>query len=214
MLNSGYETCIMCGKDVEVTGLSNCDFTDTDLDTRPCGLARTIEKNCAHYCPYCGYASFSLEKDITIGNKEILDLDEYQSIVKMEDLNVDAKKFYLIGIIFKHLNEFQKAATSFLRASWFFSDVNELEWSKKSRDAAISEYLKSDFTFKNERSIIILVDLYRRNQRFKEAKEAIKKFNLDNFKDLETKSIINFEIELIEKGDYSVHKVSEIEGAN
>ena len=78
-------------------------------------------------------SKYNLEKDITFGLREILKTEEYDSVFKNKDLDVDAKKFYLMGIILDEINEYQRAATSFLRASWFFNDLGNKEWMVKSK---------------------------------------------------------------------------------
>lgn len=212
IFNGSCQTCMMCGTNVEVKHvLINIEIMDTDLDTRPRGVARLSEKNCVHYCENCGYASFDLQKDITFGRHEVLKSEEYLSIVHNLDLPNDAKKFFLVGIIMDEGQEFQRSATSFLRASWFFGDCGNEEWMIKSKERAIAELLKSDFTWKNEQVLLILVDLYRRIGRFDEAIEAINKFGMDNIKDILTKSILDFQIDLCNKKDTTVHTVSQVQ---
>lgn len=212
ILNGSCQTCMMCGASVEIKHvLTNIEILDTELDTRPRGVARLSEKNCVHYCENCGYASFDLQKDITFGRHEVLKSEEYLEIVHNVDLPNDAKKFYLVGLIMDEGQEFQRSATSFLRASWFFSDAGNIEWMVKSKERAIAEFLKSDFTWKNEQVLTILVDLYRRISKFDEALEAINKFGMDNVKDPLTKGILDFQIDLCKKQDTGVHTVSQVQ---
>lgn len=211
LLNNGIQTCIICGTQVETKHvLSNVTINYTDLDTRPRGIARNSEKNCVHYCPNCGYASYNLEKDITFGLREILKTEEYQAVFNNQDLDVDAKKFYLMGIILDEINEFQRAATSFLRASWFFNDLGNKEWMIKSKKRAIKSFLKSEFTWRNEQVICILVDLYRRIEKFDMAVEAINHFGLNNVKNEENRKILQFQLKLCEEKDSSIHSTNEI----
>lgn len=212
LLNSGIQTCVICGEQVETKHvLSNVSIKYTDLDTRPRGVARTVEKNCVHYCPNCGYSSYNLEKDITFGLREILKTEEYLEVFRNQDLDVDAKKFYLMGIILDEINEYQRAATSFLRASWFFNDLSNEEWMIKSKKRAIVELLKSEFTWRNEQVICILVDLYRRIGKFDYAIETINRFGLQNVKDVEVRKILEFQLKLSEEKDSAIHTTNEIQ---
>lgn len=211
LLNTGFQRCVICGNEVETKHvLSNVTITYTDLDTRPRGLARNAEKNCVQFCPNCGYASYNLEKDITFGLKEILNSEEYQDIFKNSDLESDAKKFYLMGIILEEINEYQRAATSFLRASWFFNDFGNNEWMIKSKKRAIKAYLKSEFTWRNEQVICILVDLYRRIEKFDLAIDAINHFGLHNVKEEQNKKILQLQLKLAKEKDSSIHTTNEI----
>ena len=211
LFNTGIQTCVICGEQVETKHvLSNVSISYTDLDTRPRGVARTAEKNCVHFCPNCGYSSYNLEKDITFGLREILKTEEYLSIFNNQELDVDAKKFYLMGIILDEINEYQRAATSFLRASWFFNDIGNKEWMIKSKKRAIKEFLKSEFTWRNEQVICILVDLYRRIEKFDYAIETINRFGLQNVKDKDNLKILEFQLKLSQEKDSSIHTTNEI----
>lgn len=211
LLNTGIQTCVICGEQVETKHvLSNLTIEHTDLDTRPRGLARNAEKNCVHHCPNCGYSSYNLEKDITFGLREILKTEEYEAVFKNSNLDVDAKKFYLMGIILDEINEYQRAAMSFLRASWFFNDLGNKEWMVKSKKRAIKVLLKSEFTWRNEQVICILVDLYRRVEKFDFAIEAINRFGLNNVKDSDNRKILEFQLKLSKEKDSSIHTTNEI----
>jgi uncharacterized protein (DUF2225 family) len=211
LFNTGIQTCVICGEQVETKHvLSNVSISYTDLDTRPRGVARTAEKNCVHFCPNCGYSSYNLEKDITFGLREILKTEEYLSIFNNQELDVDAKKFYLMGIILDEINEYQRAATAFLRASWFFNDIGNKEWMIKSKKRAIKEFLKSEFTWRNEQVICILVDLYRRIEKFDYAIETINRFGLQNVKDKDNLKILEFQLKLSQEKDSSIHTTNEI----
>lgn len=212
MVNNGLQTCIMCKNSIEVFDtMTSVTISQTDLDSRPKGLARNYEKNFVRICPNCGYASFNLSKDITMEHNEIIESEEYKEVLNNEDLIVDAKKFYLVGIILKHNNDHQRAATSFLRASWFFSDALNKEWTKKSQLEAINELEKSDFTYTNEYDLSILVDLYRRIGEFDKAKKTILTFKLESCTNLTIVKILKLQLELCDKKDTQVHSTYELE---
>ena len=210
--SGAHVNCMMCGTEVEVKhSLSNVDILDTDLDLRPRGVARLTEKNSVQFCPTCGYATFDLEKDITYGRRELLQTPEYLEVFHNEELKEDVKKFYLLGLTLDSVDEFQRSASSFLRASWCADDAGNTEWMIKSRKRAIVEYLKSDFTWRNAQVIAIVVDCYRRIGEFDEAIATIQKFGLDNVSDIVIKKVLEFQIELCKKQDTSVHTQSQVQ---
>ena len=207
-----HVNCMMCGTEVEVKhSLSNVDILDTDLDLRPRGVARLTEKNSVQFCHNCGYASFNLEKDITYGRRELLQSEEYLEVFHNEELKEDIKKFFLLGIMMDAVDEFQRSASAFLRASWCAEDAGNTEWMVKSKERAINEFLKSDFTWKNSQVIAIVVDCYRRIGKFDEAIDAINRFGLDNVTDIVVRKVLEFQIELCKKGDMLVHTASQVQ---
>ena len=210
--SGSHVNCMMCGAEVEVKhSLSSVEILDTDLDLRPRGVARLTEKNSVQFCPNCGYASFDLEKDITYGRRELLKDEEYLEVFSLSDLKEDIKKFYLLGITLDKVDEFQRSASSFLRAAWCADDLGNEEWKVKCRKRAIEEFLKSDFTWENSQVISMVVDCYRRIGEFDEAIAIIDKFGLDKVEDIVTKRILEFQIELCKKGDTSVHTASQVQ---
>ena len=210
--SGSHVNCMMCGTEVEVKhSLSSVEILDTDLDLRPRGVARLTEKNSVQFCPNCGYASFDLEKDITYGRRELLADPEYLEVFHDTELKEDIKKFFLLGITLDKVDEFQRSASSFLRAAWCADDAGETEWMIKCRKRAILEYLKSDFTWKNSQVISILIDCYRRISEFDEALAIIDKFGLDNVDDIVVKKVIEYQIALCKSGDASVHTVSQVQ---
>ena len=179
----GFQTCVICKTKIETKNvISSLDCEQTDLDSRPKGIARFAEKNFVNLCDNCGYANYNLELDITEGNHDIINLPEYQEIFKNEDLVIDAKKFYLQGFILEKRNQFLKAAYAYLRASWFFNDNQNSEWMVKSKKKTISNLLNYESTFKNEQIYSVLVDCYRRIGDFDSAIKAINAFDKANHK--------------------------------
>lgn len=210
--SGSHVNCMMCGAEVEVKhSLSNVEILDTDLDLRPRGVARLTEKNSVQFCPNCGYATFDLEKDITYGRRELLQSPEYTEVFHDELLKEDIKKFFLLGLTLDAVDEFQRSANQFLRASWCADDAGNKEWMIKSKKRAIGEYLKSDFTWKNAQVIAIVVDCYRRIGEFDEAIAIIDKFGLDNVSDIVIKRVLEFQIELCNKKDDAVHTQSQVQ---
>ena len=210
--SGSHVNCMMCGTEVEVKhSLSSVEILDTDLDLRPRGVARLTEKNSVQFCPNCGYASFDLEKDVTYGRREILSDSEYLAIFKNEKLKEDIKKFYLLGITLNNVDEFQRSASSFLRAAWCADDSGDSEWMVKCREKAIEEFLKSSFTWENSQVLSIVVDCYRRIGKFDEALAIIDKFGLDNVTDIIVKKVLEYQIELCKKNDTSVHTASQVQ---
>ena len=207
-----HVNCMMCGTEVEVKhSLSSVDVLDTDLDLRPRGVARLSEKNSVQFCPNCGYSSFSLEKDITYGRRELLQGEEYLEVFHNEELKEDIKKFFLLGIMLDCVDEFQRSASAFLRASWCAEDSGNTAWMIKSKERAIEEFMKSDFTWKNSQVIAIVVDCYRRIGKFDEAIEVINKFGLDNVSDIVIRKVLEFQIALCKNKDTTVHTASQVQ---
>ena len=144
VMNMNFQKCVVCGEEVEVNPqVSASQFKYTDLDSRPRGSGRFIEKNYVQFCPNCGYSAFHLNKDLLYGNYDILKTEEYQEIVKNEKLIVDAKKFYLLGLIQESNHDRQKASIAFLRSAWFFQDDGNIIWMKKSKLKAIENMVSS-----------------------------------------------------------------------
>ena len=209
--SGSHVNCIVCGAEVEVRhSISDVEILDTDLDLRPRGVARLAEKNSVQFCPNCGYAAYDLEKDVTYGRRELLQAPEYLEVLNA-DIIENIKKFFLLGITLDAVDEYQRSASSFLRASWCADDNGNREWMVKSRERAIEELLKSDFTWKNSQVMSILVDCYRRIGKFSEALDAIEKFGLDNVSDIVTKKVLEFQIDLCKNKDDTVHTQSQVQ---
>ncbi len=211
LMNMNFQRCVVCGEEVETSpqvSASQCKYTD--LDFRPRGNGRFSEKNYVQFCPNCGYSAFNLSRDLLYGDRSIVNSDEYKSIVQDEKLIVDAKKFYLLGLIQEKNGDKQKASTTFLRAGWFFQDAGNLEWMKKSKLKAIDNMISSDFTWKNAQSLAILVDMLRTIEHFDKAIEMINKYGLENVKDEEDLKLLKYQIKLCSNNDSAVHASYEI----
>ena len=205
-MDIGFQTCIICNNKVETKNVvSSLDSDVTNLDSRPKGIARIAEKNFVNLCEKCGYASFNLELDITEGHHEILQSDEYLDIFHNPDLVKDAKKFYLTGLILKYCEHYQKAAYSFLRASWFFNDSGNKEWMIKSKKMTIDAFLNDEFTFRNEQQCSVLIDCYRRIGDFDGAIKVIKEFGIENVKDEYYQKLFKYELKLSLAQDSCIH---------
>lgn len=207
----GYQTCAICKSKIEAKNvLSTYECTETDLDTRPKGVARLAEKNFVNYCDSCGYANYNIEFDITEGDHSILNSEEYQSIFHNSDLPTDAKKFYLQGMILEYNEQMFKAAFAYLRASWFFSDSQNKEWMIKARKKTIDCLLNYECTFTNIQTYALLVDCYRRVGDFESCKKAIKSFDKDLIKDEYYRKLFDYEIILCDNMDTCAHSSKEV----
>ena len=210
-MDIGFQTCVICNNRVETKSVvSTLESDETNLDSRPKGVARIAEKNFVNLCENCGYASFNLALDITEGHHEILESPEYLSIFQNPDLVKDAKKFYLTGLILNERELYNKAAYSFLRASWFFNDNGNKEWMIKSKKMAIDAFLNDEYTFKNEQQCSVLIDCYRRIGDFDGAIKAIKEFGIENVKDEYYQKLYKYEQMLSEAKDSCIHSSKEV----
>lgn len=212
LMNMNFQRCIVCGKDVETSPqVSASQSKYTDLDFRPRGNGRFIEKNYVQFCPNCGYSAYKLDRDLLYGNRAFLQSAEYKQIVQDENLIIDAKKFYLLGLIQENNNDKQKAATAFLRAGWFFQDNGNQEWMIKSKEKAIENMISSDFTWSNTQLVAILVDMLRTIGKFDEAIKVIEKYGFDNIKEEDEIKLFKYQIKLCEIKDSASHAIYEID---
>lgn len=210
-MDIGFQTCVICNNKVETKNVvSTLESDATNLDSRPKGIARCAEKNFVNLCDNCGYSSFNLSLDITEGHHEILESKEYLDIFHDPDLVKDAKKFYLTGLILLDREQYNKAAYSFLRASWFFNDNGNKEWMIKSKKQAINAFLNDEHTFKNEQQCSIMIDCYRRIGDFDGAIKAIKEFGIENVQNEYYQKLFKFEEMLALEKDSSIHSSTEV----
>ena len=163
------------------------------------------------FCPNCGYAAYKLDRDLLYGNRAFLQSAEYKQIVQDENLIIDAKKFYLLGLIQENNNDKQKAATAFLRAGWFFQDNGNQEWMIKSKEKAIENMISSDFTWSNTQLVAILVDMLRTIGKFDEAIKIIDKYGFDNIKEEDEIKLFKYQIKLCEIKDSASHAIYDID---
>ena len=207
----GYQTCVMCKSKIETKNvISTLECTETDLDSRPKGVARLAEKNFVNFCDSCGYANFNLEFDVTEGNREVLGSKEYQEIFHNDELPTDAKKFYLQGLILESIEQYLKAAFAYLRAAWFFNDSQNKEWMIKSRKKTIDCLLNYECTFTNVQTYSVLVDCYRRIGDFESCKRAIKSFDKELIKEDYYRKLFNYELILCDQEDTCAHSSKEV----
>ena len=207
----GFQNCAICKTKNEIkTVISTLECEDFDLDSRPRGIARLAEKNFVSLCENCGYANYALDFDITEGDHRVIESKEYQEIFKNQELIVDAKKFYLQGMILEDMENLLKAAYAYLRAAWFFNDNQNKEWMIKSRQKAINCLLNTEQTYKNAKTYSILIDCYRRIGDFSSALKAIDSFDKSLINDEYLEKLFIYEKMLCESEDSLAHSTKEV----
>ena len=217
--------CAICGKKYEATEImsSNC-FGSRDLDNRPPQMMRSTLCYQVELCDDCGYANTSITWVFSEETKEIINSPLYRSILLNENINRLAKAFMLAGLLHGMHEEYRTSGFLYLKAAWACDDHNDTANASLARKKAImvfNEYFKQEFSeeqmlyrFEDKEKEdfnlkMIIVDLLRRSESFKEAISLAKELLKSTSDDL-LKKILKFQIRLSRKEDTSCHRVEEV----
>ena len=206
--------CCICGTKINHMdiGSTNTLGGSPDLDTRPPEMQRSTIQYWVQRCPSCGYCSPNLSESAD-GAEEIINLTEYQDILKNPDMPEIATSFMALSFEKQLQGKYSDAAWSAIHAAWICDDENHHEASRLCREKAIQmiekAHANSQVIAKQPgASESITIDLMRRAGMFQQALEFAES---TKEKDIEKiiKHIIEYEIGLIKRKDIDSHKISD-----
>ncbi|MBQ3253418.1 MAG: hypothetical protein IJA65_02590 [Acholeplasmatales bacterium] len=139
-----------------------------DLDTRPAPPIRYLIGEDIQVCPHCGYVHTKLSSKIK-GSATILESEEFKEIDKKGFPKEAANYLKAAYLIRDNEDKFYH----YLSAAWVCDDKSEDDLAIVAREYAIEigkkmKDVSTDFH-------LIMIDLYRRTKRFKEASELCDK---------------------------------------
>jgi len=206
--------CHICGEKSNHAGVGSTNaFGPPDLDTRPPEMERSTIYCWIQRCPSCGYCSYNIsECDNEV--REIVTSKEYQNIVSDSEMPKVAASFLALSYQNEMQEKYHDSVWGAIHAAWICDDENNLESSTKCRKQAISLIEKSNnhnqkFTNQAGASETITIDLMRRSGMHQEALELSAALKTEEFEEI-IRQVIQYEEELIAKGDTAAHTISEV----
>ena len=202
--------CAICGHEQKYTevGSTNTFGGYMDLDTRPPQMKRSTLIYDIQMCEKCAYSNGDISELISGINSEDLKTANYKAVFNDGGIDEHAKAFLLAGYLYQRVNQHMVAGIYYLNAAWVFDDSEDKDHAKRARNKAIdniSKYVEesADINFG-----AMTVDLYRRNGRFKEAKETAEQLIDYGVEDI-LKKVLKLQIRLCDDNDDSCHTVEE-----
>lgn len=207
------KTCAVCGtKDKYRVLMSSNTMGSRDLDTRPPEMLRSTISFWVEKCSSCGYCVADIDK-VLKNAKETISGSAYKAQLLNSNFPELANKFLCRMLIEDKAGEHKAEIYSAICAGWASDDAKMASAASAARELSIQRILAMNA--KNEHYAaqkgadeLLISDMYRRNGEFEKAGRTIEKglaLEPENI----IKTILKFELELIEKKDTAVHKVSE-----
>jgi tetratricopeptide (TPR) repeat protein len=231
-LRNVEKKCAICGKVNSYTGMFSTNaFGSPDLDTRPPEMQRSTINLWIQTCPNCGYSAPDISQKIP-KSEEIVYSDDYRKQLNSSEFPKLANSFLCYSLIIENLEEYSKAGWACLHASWVCDDAKYIDAAKICRKKSFTLFMKAKmngqkFTEQLGAEEAIMVDVLRRAGEFEKAleiaEEGLKKLDensssfckSDNTSDLLKnpeeiiKTILKFQIELINKKDVGCYTVED-----
>jgi hypothetical protein len=206
--------CAVCGAKGKYTVLMSTNAMGArDLDGRPPEMMRSTISFGVEKCPACGYCSEDVAKLIKDAKATMAD-PAYKSQLSNAAYPELANKFLCKMMIEDKAGEYKIAANSAINAGWTSDDAKNTEAAAAIREISIKRLL--DLNSKNDRYFtqkggdeILISDMWRRNSQFEKARQAAEKGLTLELEEV-IKSVLNFELALIDKKDTAIHTMAEI----
>ncbi len=206
--------CYVCGAEGRCPdiGAHGSYHGPRDLDTRPSVSQRSSIYMWVQRCQNCGYCGPDIAKGDDL-SKEVVDSEEYQKQLTDSAYTETANSFLCRSMILEKLGDFVEAGWACVYAAWVCDDSGFDKSAAKCRGRAIELFRRAQtekmpFAPSRGEEIILLVDLLRRSREFDEAaKLADVELSLDD--EERTKTILTYEMDLIEEKDSAIHTESE-----
>ena len=198
-ITSVVKKCCNCGCESEFDSFfDDVEYSLPDLDFRPAQTKRQEIDFGIERCPKCNYVAvdISIKRDI---DSSFLQSEEYQEILNSTYPYL-AKSYLLEGLIQEKLGHNLEAGLAVLKACWVLDDNNIDCLEEREKSANLLANAKLD-----DKTRVILLDVYRRAELFDEAKEYADSLDLP----VEYQKIVEIEKELIGEYDSDCHSQSE-----
>jgi len=207
------KTCAICGKkDKYQVLISSNTMGSQDLDTRPPEMLRSTISHWVEKCSACGYCANDITKLLKHAKETISD-SAYKTQLSNPNFPELANKFLCRMLIEDKAGEHKAAIYSAICAGWACDDANMASAASVARGFSIKRIL--DLNANNEHYFtqkggdeLLISDMYRRNGEYEMASQSIAE-GLKMEPESIIKTILNFELALVEKKDTAIHKVSE-----
>ena len=205
-------TCSICGNSstFDVLTSTNC-FGSPDLDLRPAEMERSTINMKIQRCPKCGYCSKDISKSKE-GAKHIMNTNRYKAIFEDENYPELARNYLCASIIDEDIGDVKVATWMAMNAAWACDDAETRGQASDCRLRAL-ELLqvmenKGVGIGSKAATYILMADLMRRAGISQHLDEIIEKAIKSQPNEVELK-VINYESELISRGDTGVHRIVE-----
>ena len=202
--------CPICGKEftVQIPGSYTIygEMRELDGNTHTPEVYEMVSR-----CPLCGYVCGDFDERLDWRVPETLKSEEYQRILKDENIPENGKKAYLAALLAEKKEDPHTAGIWYLRAYWAVRGAEGQErFSEEARDKAIGMIQESLKKEPDLNAAMVLVDLLRQKGEFGEAREAVVALEKFLGNDLNLVKVAAFERGLIAAGDDRPHLLSEV----
>jgi hypothetical protein len=173
-------TCAVCGRSCSVTEIiSTNQLGAPDLDTRPAEMQRSAIKKLVQVCTGCTYCSADLGS-IDPALAPLVYSDEYRAIFAEPCFSAEASYWRCKAYLEAKSGKYAEAFWSTMNAAWDCDDHEAEKLARKSRQEAIDYCHMAHkqgryVTESPESDPLILMDLFRRTDRWDELYALIKK---------------------------------------
>ena len=196
--------CALCGKESKHHVVSSYSlFGFPDLDFRPQTMYRETMRYWMPECPNCGYANIPLNRLFDLPKETILKIiDDIKSGFHWDETY--AIRFARMGAMLAESNDYQGAATQFLRVAWAFDDDRDEQSAAHWRKVAM-EHVTLEMTKISEEMVCIYADMLRRTGDF----HAVLSIDESQLHDNLHIRLIEYQKELSEQEDRAAHTLDE-----
>lgn len=211
-------TCAVCSeKSTQMVMMSTNSSGYSDLDLRPPEMRRSTIIWWVQRCPYCGHCASDIES-AEEDTKEIVESAEYQAQLESADFPELANSFLCEAMIEEHLGSMTDAGWDCVHAAWVCDDAEneKATWCRLKAVEHFEQGIEAGESVMEDApdgaNELLLAELLRRAGEFDCAKakvEAGLEFGFEPDNEI-IKTILEFELELMGKGDTACHSMSEV----
>jgi hypothetical protein len=208
--------CCLCGSGEAfkcVKSTNECGLPD--LDTRPPEMLRSTIFTWVQQCPECGYCATDISEAPTQGETVIYS-SEYIQQLNDETYPDLANSFLCKALIDKASGDYAEAVWAVIHAAWACDDAKKAEAARKCRIKAADLITKATsagqaVSDEDGEATAIQVDLLRRAGRITEARKILAE-NRGSISDETFSKILDFQDDLLKRGDVACHTIEEAVG--
>lgn len=208
------KTCALCGaKDKYRVLMSTNTMGSRDLDMRPPEMMRSTISFWVEKCSSCGYCAADIEKLLNNASETVTD-SAYKAQLSNPNFPELANKFLSRMLIEDNAGEHKAAIYSAICAGWASDDANMPLAASVARELGIQRILAMNahndhYVAQKGADELLISDMYRRNGEFEKAAQTIEKgLKLESEEIIKT--LLKFELALVEKRDTTAHTISEV----
>ncbi len=206
--------CAVCNAESTQTILMSTNTMEPpDLDLRPGEMYRSTMHLWVQRCPRCGYCAPSIDEGLQ-GASGVIRSREYREQLCDPDLPELANSFLCASMIQEQGGDYASAGLSSMYAAWACDDRGAPEQARSCRLKAYYLFVKArscgqEFARDPGSEDCLLVDILRRSGEYERALSTCEEA-LDGQPDPDIVDILNFQKELISRGDSARHSIGEV----